>query len=53
MNEIPIEKIAQIIGELYLENRLMAERERVLIEQVKAVELRIANIEAKKDGKKS
>jgi len=47
MNEIPIEKVAQIIGELYLENRLMAERERVLIEQVKALEIRVKNVEVK------
>jgi len=59
MNEIPIQKITQIIGELYLENRLgeeqrriAVEREQALAEQVTVLEARISNIEVKKSGKK-
>jgi len=47
MNELSMEKITQILGELYLENRLSVERERQLTEQLKILEARIQNIEAK------
>lgn len=48
--EISMEKITQIIGELYLEQRLAMERERQLVEQLKVLELRVENIEAKDEG---
>jgi len=50
MNEISMEKITQILGELYLENRLAMERERQLVEQLKILEARIENIEAKNES---
>ena len=50
--EIPMEKMTQILGELYLENRLALERERQLTEQLKMLELRINNIEVKNADKR-
>lgn len=43
--EISMEKMTQILGELYLENRLSVERERQLTEQLKILEARVKNIE--------
>lgn len=47
-----MEKMTQILGELYLENRLALERERQLTEQLKMLELRINNIEVKNADKR-
>jgi hypothetical protein len=47
--EISMEKVTQMLGELYLENRFSAERERQLTEQLKILEERVKNIEAENE----
>jgi hypothetical protein len=47
--EISMEKVTQMLGELYLENRLSVERERQLTEQLKILEERVKNIEAENE----
>ena len=51
MNEIPIEKVTQIIGELFLENRLSLERESMLKNQINELMQRLKVIEEKVDEK--
>lgn len=54
MEELPIEKVCQFYGEVSLTNRFALEREaqlteqlKVANEQIKALELKIENLEAK------
>jgi len=47
--ELSMEKITQIVGELYLENRLALEREQTLQGQVATLAARLKNIEEKVD----
>ena len=57
-NEIPVGVVAQMYFEVSLESRIAVEqvrqlqaKEQALLEQVKTLEIRIENIEAKKSGK--